>query len=527
MPVRQSIPADQYTTVALTATADQIEAERRRRSWKYDPLQFVRDAWPWGQKGTVCASMSGPDPVQERILIAVRDALKRRGRFDGRTPVAPIRMAVASGHGIGKSTLSAWITCWIMATRPGCKGKATAITFPQLETATWPAITRWARASTLFPESEWLISGARFARKGHADDWYCAPQTCAEGNEQAFAGQHASTSTSFYIMDEASGIPDAVFGVAGGGMTDGEPMMFLFGNPIHRSGLFYRVCFGDERDDDKWTIISVDARESGLTNKEYIQEMLEAHGENSDYFRSRYRGLPPLQGDMQLISQTTIYNAQKRPVPEVLPDEPLIAGVDVSRGGGDCTVVRFRRGRDGRTRESMRWTGDQSRDSMRIAAQLAEVLAVTDPDRQVSMMFVDAGFGGPIVDRLRQLGFGNVAEVNFGEASPDPHYANMRAFMWCKMRDWLATGAIEGTGKESGKRLEVDLGGPGYVHNTKDKLLLESKEEMAKRSLASPDDGDALALTFARPVAVPQKRPESSGGRMATPAAAGLASGWV
>lgn len=517
---------DAITSALLTCPLDIIDDELRRKRWRNDPLQFVRDAWPWGQPGTICANMTGPDPVQERILTAVRDMIAARGRFDGRTPVAPLRLAVASGHGIGKSTVSAWLTCWIMATRPGCKGKVTAITFPQLETATWPAITRWARACSLFPESEWLISGSRFARRSKADDWYCSPQTCAEGNEQAFAGQHASTSTSFYIMDEASGIPDAVFGVAAGGMTDGEPMMLLFGNPVHRSGFFFRKFAGDEREQQGWTTITVDSRDSALTNKPYIDELLETHGENSDYFRSRVRGLPPLQGDMQLISSSAIFEAQKRAV-DVLPDEPLIAGVDVSRGGGDNTVVRFRRGRDGRSRESLRWSGDQSRDSMRIADALAQVLAVTDPARKVAMMFVDAGFGGPIVDRLRQLGFSNVQEVNFGAVSPDPHYANMRAYMWVKMRDWLESGAIEGTKAESGRRLERDLSGPGYVHNSKDKLLLESKDDMAKRGIASPDDGDALALTFARPVAAPQKRPEVSGGRMATPAASGVASGWV
>jgi hypothetical protein len=111
-------------------------------------------------------------------------------------------------------------------------------------------------------------------------------------------------------------------------------------------------------------------------------------------------------------------------------------------------------------------------------------------------MFVDAGFGGPVVNRLHQLGFKNVSEINFGSQSPDPHQAKMRAFMWQKLKDWLIHGAIP-----QDQRLETDLTGPGFRHNNRDQLVLESKEDMAKRGLASPDDGDALALTFARPVA--------------------------
>jgi hypothetical protein len=116
----------------------------------------------------------------------------------------------------------------------------------------------------------------------------------------------------------------------------------------------------------------------------------------------------------------------------------------------------------------------------------------------VHTAFVDSGFGGPIVNRCHQLGFRNVIEVSFGAKAPDAHFANMRAFMWSKLRDWRERGAIP---KE--ERLEIDLAGPGYFHNQRDQLVLEAKEDMEKRGLASPDDGDALALTFAQPVRLP------------------------
>jgi hypothetical protein len=74
-------------------------------------------------------------------------------------------------------------------------------------------------------------------------------------------------------------------------------------------------------------------------------------------------------------------------------------------------------------------------------------------------MFIDsAGISGAVGSRLRQLGHGNVIEINSGADSPDQHYANMRAYMWGKLKTWLRDAAID-----ADPRLEVDLSGPGYL----------------------------------------------------------------
>ena len=112
--------------------------------------------------------------------------------------------------------------------------------------------------------------------------------------------------------------------------------------------------------------------------------------------------------------------------------------------------------------------------------------------RRVSMMFVDSAFGAPYVERLRAMGFDNVQEVNFGAPSPDRHQANMRAHMWNRMKEWLDKGAIP-----ADTVLETDLTAPGSHLNRSDQLVLESKDAMQKRGVASPDNADALALTFA------------------------------
>jgi len=173
-----------------------------------------------------------------------------------------------------------------------------------------------------------------------------------------------------------------------------------------------------------------------------------------------------------------------------------VAGLDVARGGGDSCVLRFRRGADAYSIKPIRIPGEEMRDSMRLVSIAVDVLDRDYAGRKVATLFVDGtGVGGPVADRLRQLGHRNVVEVQFGAEAPDRKMANMRAYMWSRLRDWLPKGMID-----ADPQLESDLTGPGYAHDKKDRLLLESKESMKKRGLASPDDGDALALTFSMPV---------------------------
>lgn len=454
-----------------------------------DPLKFVLACYPWGEPGPL-QDYEGPDVWQTEALRRIGGAVKRR-RFDGVRTVEPIRIAVSSGHGIGKSTLQAWLVDWIMSTRPNCRGTITANTATQLETKTWAAIQTWTKRCLT---AHWFgINSARFFRIGSKESWFCAPQSCREENSEAFAGQHAADSTSFYIIDEGSAVPDVIYDVSEGGLTDGEPMIFVFGNCTRSSGRFHQICFGSMR--NRWDPIVVDSRDSKFTNKTQIAEWIQDYGEDSDFVRVRVRGLPPAASDLQFIDSKTVADAQRREVLS-LPDDPLVCGLDVARGGSDDCVFRFRRGPDARSIAPIRISGQQARDSMRLVTVAADILGKDYDGRKVSMLFVDAtGIGGPIADRLRQMGHTNVMDVQFGGEAPDLKMANMRAYIWSQMREWLRFGGIP-----NDPRLEQDLTGPGYAHDKRDRVVLEAKEHMKQRGVASPDDGDALALTFAAKV---------------------------
>ena len=507
-------------TAAKQTTPEEALIDRIH-GFRNDPLAFVLYAYPWRAKGTQLSDSDGPDKWQAELLRDIgKEVVKRR--FDGKTAVLPIRQAISSGHGIGKSTMSAWLTNWILSTRPHSQGTVTANTFPQLQSKTWPAILKWSK---LLINQHWFEFGnQRIFVKSAPESWFVTAQTCRRENSEAFHGQHAARSTSWYLFDEASAIPDEIWAAAEGGLTDGEPMIFAWGNPTRNSGKFHRIVFGSER--DRWQQKIVDSRTCRFPNKALIEEWEKDYGEDSDFFRVRVRGVAPRAGELQYIDHERVWHAQTRIV-HPLPDEPLIAGFDVAGragmfmgaqpvanpaaqrdagGSGAWNVIAFRRGLDARTVPPVRVSGEATRDRSVMLAKLSEILNDKRPEHKVSALFVDSAFGAPYVERLRSMGYTNVYEVSFGAPSPDRHQANMRAYMWARLKDWLERAAIP-----ADQLLEDDLTGPGYHLNRKEELVLESKQDMVKRGIASPDYADALALTFAAHVPPVTRQAEDVG----------------
>lgn len=458
------------------------------------PLDFVKFAFPWGEEGGPLADQTGPYPWQIEFMNDIGAQVRAR-KFNGTDPVPPLRFSVASGHGIGKSTLVGWLVCWLMSTRKDCRITVTANTANQLETKTWAAIQVWMKRCIT---AHWFeVTQTMIRQKHNPASWLALAQTCREENSEAFAGQHSAGSSSVFIFDEASAVPDKIEEVAEGGLVKGEPHIYAFGNPTRNSGWFFRANFGSEM--KRWNHRSIDARDAGSTVSEEIQTWLEEKGEDSDFFRVRVRGLPPRASDIQFISNLLVQEARKRDH-EALDDDPLVAGYDAANGGMAYHTIAFRRGLDAKNvPKVIKLPGDTPRD--KVVGILAGIMADRTAGRRVTALFGDQAFGSVIIARLVSSGFTNAFEVNFGGEAPDKrHFANMRAYMWHTMREWLYLGAVPDV-----EDLELDLCGPGAENRANGQLVLESKADMAKRGVKSPDWGDALALTFARKVAPPSK----------------------
>lgn len=454
-----------------------------------DPLGWVLWAFPWGE-GEL-EGQDGPDVWQRELLEQWGEEIRARA-FDGVVPVPPIQFGIASGHGIGKSAMTAWIILFIVSTRPFSKGIVTANTSDQLRTKTWSELGKWRRLCITGHWFEYNNGRGSMSLYHHAnaETWRVDAQTCREENSESFAGLHCANSTPFYIFDEGSAVPDKIYEVAEGGKTDGEPMHFVFGNPTRNSGRFFEIFHKQKH---RWITRQIDSRTAKMTNKTLLQQWIDDWGIDSDFVRVRILGRFPKAGDMQFIPNDLVQLCASRELPVYLPDDPLICGVDCARGGDDNNMIQFRRGFDARSEKAYRIPGEKSADSMRLISKLVDIFDRHRPH----VIFLDKGsMGGPIGDRLRQLGY-NVVDVGFGDnAADEKHYKSRTAEMWDRMRRWLYNG---GAIKDH-PDLEADLTGREFYHNDKDQLVMERKRDMKARGLASPDWGDALCLTFAEQV---------------------------
>jgi hypothetical protein len=437
-----------------------------------DPFKFVQAAFEWG-KGEL-EGHGGPDTWQADVLSAVAE-------HKGSGSTEALRIAVASGHGVGKSALIAWLILWAMTTRPHLAGVITANTERQLATKTWRELALWHRRAVNRDQFSWTAS--KFASVEHPETWFVAAVPWSKERPEAFAGLHAKHI--FLAFDEASAIPEPIWEVAEGAMTTPGALWFAFGNPTRTTGRF-RECFGRFR--HRWKAIQVDARHSKLASRRQVDQWIADYGEDSDFVRVRVRGEFPRASSAQFIASDVVAAARVR-TPEQR-DAPLVLGVDVARFGDDETAFVFRRG--DALEGVVRLRG---LDTMQVAGRAADAIRTHDP----AAVFVDGiGVGAGVVDRLRQLGFA-IVDVNAAGAAADPQrYANKRAEMWGRMRDWLTAG---GCLPADDVALAEELAGPEYGFDSGNRILLERKDDMKRRGLASPDAADALALTFAETVA--------------------------
>jgi len=482
---------DSPATDPVLALADDIGA------FTADPLGYAHYAFAWGEGDL--AGMAGPRVWQQAVMAEISAHLSDPARR-----FQPLRIARASGHGIGKSALIAMLTKWALDTCPDTRVIITANTEAQLRTKTAPELGKWSRLALT---SAWFRQSATAMNStmaGREKSWRCDLVTWSENNTEAFAGLHNQGKRIMLVFDEASGIADKVWEVALGALTDSdtEIIWLAFGNPTHAGGAF-RECFGRHR--GLWRTAQIDARDVEGTNKAYLDELVRTFGEDSNVARVRVRGLFPSSSDMQFIGQREIEGALAREIPVMAGGEPVVFGVDCARYGDDESVLAIRCGNDARSRAWQSW---RATDAMQLAGDIAVAAQRWQPDA----IMVDAGnIGAAIVDRLRQLvGDVPVIEVWFGgqgrDAELEPgiavHTANKRAEIWTRMRAWLRRGAIPDV-----PRLRDDLGGPTYGFAADDtRVRLERKVDMKRRGLPSPDWADALACTFAE-VVLPRSVP--------------------
>ena len=460
--------------------------------YRHDPLGFVLWAWPWGVKGTSLENETGPDAWQ-------REQLDRIGKSLRTDPHKPVRELTLSGHGVGKSADVGWLICWAIMTAADTKAVITANTDTQLKTKTWAELSKWFHMLDPLLQSQFeLTATALYSRAPTRDKtWRADAIPNSPTNPAAFAGAHNAGKRLLLVMDEASEIADTIYDTLEGAMTDAdtELVYLLFGNPTAPTGRFKENAEGKFR--HMWQVNRIDSRTVKRTNKATLEAMITAFGEDSDFVRIRIKGEFPRVGAVQLIPSDIVAAARER-VAHYAPSDPLILGVDVARFGDDQCVLAVRRGLDAKT---IPWRKFRNISTMELATAIAQWHQEVGFD---AIMVDMGGVGAGVYDRLAQMNLRCLYPVDFGSGGGVIEYhgqqmkvANKRAEIWCKVREALYLGLAIPDDPD----LETDLTGVQYGFNGREEILLEKKEHMKARGLASPDNGDALACTYAYPIA--------------------------
>lgn len=474
--------ADALTPEVKAALAEDLAA------FTNDPYGFVLWAFPWGE-GEL-ADASGPEWWQAEALIYLRDQLRAGVPLENGLTSVIVRVAISSGHGIGKSALFCWLMLWASSTAP-VRGVVTANTETQLRTKTWAELAKWHRLCLAKDLLAYTATKLAITDPVHADTWRIDMVPWSANNPAAFAGLHNKGYRVILFFDEASAIDPIIWETAEGALTDmnTQILWIVAGNPTESSGRFME-CFGKFA--ARWKTFKVDARTVRLTNHKQHKEWLDDWGEDSDFFRVRVRGEFPTVSFSEFIDRARVERAQTNAI-DILPTDPVILGVDVARYGKNFSVIYPRQGRDARTRKYRLF---MSISTMMLADEIARAYREEEAD----IIFVDeGGVGGGVVDRCIQLGL-PVIGINFGAKASrglagGARYSNKRTEMWGNMRNWLERGCLP-----ADEQLANELTGPLYGFNNQQEMQLEKKEDMEARGIPSPDRADALALTFALPV---------------------------
>jgi phage terminase large subunit len=390
------------------------------------------------------------------------------------------RISVRAGHGIGKSTCCSWILLWTMMTRMPQKAVVTAPTAGQLFDALFSELKHWAnKMPDVLLESIEIFSD-RIVHKAAPESSFITARTSSAERPEALAGVHSEHV--LLICDEASAIPEAVFESAAGSMSGHSATTILIGNPTRNTGLFFRTHHQLKGD---WKTMHVSCIDIPLVSSDFVEQIKSTYGENSNAFRVRVLGEFALRDDDSLIAADLVDSAMSRDV-ALDTQADLIFGCDIARYGSDRSVICKRRGNV--VIEMRHWSGED------LMGTVGRIVHEANMDKPAEICVDSIGLGGGVADRLRELGF-NVRDVNVSESNALNQSAyRLRDELWIAAKDWLETRAVKLPKDDD---LRAELIAPTYAFASNGKIKVESKSELKKRGMRSPDLADALCLTFA------------------------------
>jgi phage terminase large subunit len=411
------------------------------------------------------------------------------------------RLAVRSGHKTGKSAALATIALWAYATEPGTRVVLVAPTWRQVEEVVWREVrTLWKRAE----ERGFAMAGRLYDRADHGAVGPGGRQIMGISTDDPDRFSGISGRRVFYIVDEASGVDDAILEAIEGNAAGGAWIIFT-GNPTRTEGGFYRA-FHEEA--PLWRTLHISSERTpnartgealfpGLATRDWVQEkrtLWHPH-DTHPLYSVRVRGDFPAQGSTSVFSLQRIDEAIRRWTPQTdasLDQLPLHIGVDCARFGDDKNAVAIRRGKY--VFPIVTFGG---LDSIGVAGKVRKIVheKLTSLERFGSRkkprVQVDViGIGAGVFDQLRTFDELEVVPVNVGAGATEETYSNLRAQVYFAASEWVADGGTLPDDNE----LKAELLAPQYAFDQRGRIKIEPKDDIKKRIGRSPDKADALTL---------------------------------
>lgn len=475
----------------MTTVSNESETllQARWENYRKDPVAFAYEV----------AQVKKLDKWQEEVLmsLATNDLV-----------------AVAAGVGVGKDYLAAVTICWFLCVHPFAKVAAMSASAQQVQVSLWMEISRVISESEVLPHLlEWTPSVVKV--RGYGERWRAFQSIAAKrisavtGDAHAEAGQGLHADYLLVVISEASGVDDSHFDAKLATLTGGiRNVCFCIGNPQRRSGRFYEI-FTKPSYKKYWVTRHVDQRESSFVNPESSQRLIDLHGEDSPIVQAKVHGMFPMIAEGKTIFG---YDEVEQAFDRFCEDMPLLPiqiGVDVARYGDCETVILVRRGNlvlDIQTYKRL--------DLMSVAGMTVQAATMwwrqpfgnpnkfdLEPDaflkcQDDTLIVVDeVGIGGGVIDALRSQGW-TVSGINNGSKPRNPkHYASRGDELWF-VDGKLAMDRISIPQRDEELQHQLCNREVRYARNGTQRRV-ETKDELLKRGLPSPDRADALLLAFA------------------------------
>lgn len=400
----------------------------------------------------------------------------------------PRKIGIQSGHGTGKSAALAIFILWFLFCFKDAQVSCTAPTSQQMFDVLWKELAFWHGRLKKEVAELYELRDTYVRIKERRKTWFARAATGRKENAEALSGVHGKHVA--LIGDEASGVHELIFEAVRGALTNKDIFFIVISNPTRLSGFFFNVFHKWKR---RWQALRFDSRESPIVDDHFVQEIINDYGENSPQFDVRVAGKFPLSEEDQFIPTDLFDQAAERNLIPLMT-APRILGVDVAAYGDDACAYVERQGNDSTFRGERR-----GQDTM---ATVGDVVGFIQESKHQQNLFdfvcVDIiGMGRGVFDRLVEMQeHGEIplsikfVAVNSAEKSTKPErFGNMRAELWHDCKEWLHTADVP-------EELRPDLTGIKYKHDSKNRLMMEKKDDMKKRGLPSPDKGDALIMTF-------------------------------